>query len=134
MAANGVARPQPSLAVRRPTHWLDAVTSQLALAPISMDQVQGLRKRSAFLDEPSIPGPYPDGDFVRPSRYSPWRRPACRSTHQAYRQELVNLPSSFAGSTRRYPYSVPFLICVLLGLAVKNHSLHGPDGDRCRIT
>src|SRR4051794_41827193 len=58
VAAAAAARPGPSLAAGRPLNWLEAVNSQVALAPISMDNMPGLRHKPAFVDEPSIPGPY----------------------------------------------------------------------------
>ena len=52
------SRPQPSLAAGRPINWLEAVNSQVALAPISMDNLRGLGNKLSPMDEPSIPGPY----------------------------------------------------------------------------
>src|SRR5262245_39701343 len=39
VAAGAASRPQPSLAAGRPLNWLEAVNSQVALAPISMDSM-----------------------------------------------------------------------------------------------
>ena len=43
VGAAGASRPQPSFAAGRPLNWLEAVNSQVALAPITMDGMPGLR-------------------------------------------------------------------------------------------
>src|SRR4051794_41248281 len=58
VAAAAAARPGPSFAAGRPLNWLEAVNSQVALAPISMDNMPGLLRKHHPLDEPSIAGPY----------------------------------------------------------------------------
>src|SRR5271157_39655 len=47
-----------AVATGRPINWLEAVNSQVALAPISMHNLRGLGNRPSPMDEPSIPGPY----------------------------------------------------------------------------
>jgi DNA-directed RNA polymerase subunit RPC12/RpoP len=122
-AAAAAPRPQPSM-VGRPTNWLDAVTSQVALAPISMDGMQGLRGKSAFVDEPSIPGPYKLGTAPSlPALQASRGKPAGAVT-RGYRGAMGKVQKLFRWlNESAYLVSVPFIMCLLLGLAVGNHSL-----------
>ncbi len=118
------ARPQSSLAAGRPINWLEAVNSQVALAPISMDGLRGLGNRTSPMDEPSIPGPYKlaTAPSLPAMRYAAGK-PAGAVT-RGYRQGMGQVQKLFRWINQSaYLVSVPFLMCLLLGLAVGNHSL-----------
>lgn len=118
-----VARPQPS-AAGRPTNWLDAVNSQVALAPITVDGVQGLRRKSTYVDEPSIPGPYQLGEAPSlPVVFAP-RGKAAGAVTRGYRGAMGKVQKFFRWlNESAYLVSVPFLMCLLIGLTVGSRSL-----------
>jgi predicted Zn finger-like uncharacterized protein len=117
-------RPQPSVIVGRPTNWLDAVTSQVALAPISVDGVKGIAAKRFPLDEPSIPGPYKLASAPSlPALHAARGKPAGAIT-RGYRGAMGKVQKVFRWlNESAYLVSVPFLMLVLLGLAVGDHSL-----------
>jgi predicted Zn finger-like uncharacterized protein len=119
-----VARPQPSIAVGRPTNWLDAVTSQVALAPISADGLRGVSARPSPLDEPSIPGPYKLATAPSlPALEAAHGRPAGAVTI-GYRGAMGRIQKLFRWlNESAYLVSVPFLMCLLIGLTVGNYPL-----------
>ena len=108
----------------RPTNWLDAVTSQVALAPISMDGVKRLRDKPAFVDEPSIPGPYKLATAPSlPMVFTP-RGKSAGAVTRGYRGAMGKIQKLFRWlNESAYLVSVPFLMCLLLGLAIDNRSL-----------
>jgi hypothetical protein len=109
----------------RPTNWLEAVTSHVALAPISVDGVRGItRKPYDPLDEPSIPGPYKLASAPSlPALYVAHGKAAGAVT-RGYRGAMGKVQMVFRWlNESAYLVSVPFLMFVLLGLAVGNHSL-----------
>jgi hypothetical protein len=118
------SRPLPSLAAGRPINWLEAVNSQVALAPISMDNFRGLGNKPTPMDEPSIPGPYKLATAPSlPALDVIGGKPAGALT-RGYRQGMGKFQKLFRWlNESAYLVSVPFLMCLLLGLAVGNHSL-----------
>jgi len=124
MAAAVATRPQPSLAAGRPINWLEAVNSQVALAPISMDNLRGLGNRPSPMDEPSIPGPYKLASAPSlPALEAIGGKPAGAVT-RGYRQGMGKFQKLFRWiNESAYFVSVPFLMCLLLGLVVQNHAL-----------
>jgi hypothetical protein len=114
----------PSIAAGRPINWLEAVQSQVALAPISVDQMRSLRARPSPIDEPSIPGPYklataPSLPALRASRGK-----AAGAVTRGYRQGMGQIQKLFRWLNQSaYLVSVPFIVCLLLGLVLRNHSL-----------
>jgi len=118
------SRPQPSLAAGRPINWLEAVSSQVALAPISMDGFRGLGNRPSPLDEPSIPGPYKLATAPSLPALDVAGGKAAGAVTRGYRQGMGKVQKLFRWlNESAYLVSVPFLMCLLLGLAVRNHSL-----------
>ena len=103
----GRLQAQPSMAAGRPTNWLEAVTSQVGLAPISMQDMKRLPgSKSAWADEKSIAGPYklaaaPSLPAMRAGEARP-RGPSPADIAGAWARSR----SSFAGSTRA-PTSSP---------------------------
>jgi predicted Zn finger-like uncharacterized protein len=123
-AANGSIRPQPSIGAGRPTNWLDAVTSQVALAPISMDNMKVVRSKWAALDQPSVAGPYKMASAPSLPALRPARGKAAGPITRAYRQAVGWIEKIFRWLNQSaYLVSVPFLMCMILGLAVGSHSL-----------
>jgi predicted Zn finger-like uncharacterized protein len=118
------SRPQPLPAAGRPINWLEAVNSQVALAPISMDNLKGLGNKPSPMDEPSIPGPYKLASALSlPAVEAMGGKPAGAVT-RGYRHGMGKVQKLFRWiNESAYLVSVPFLICLLLGLAVGNHSL-----------
>ncbi len=118
--------PQPSLAAGRPINWLEAVNSQVALAPISMDGLWGLGNRPSPMDEPSIPGPYKLATAPSlPALDHVGGKPAGAVT-RGYRHGMGKVQKLFRWlNESAYLVSVPFLMCLLLGLAVGKQSLMG---------
>ena len=118
------SRPQPSLAAGRPINWLEAVNSQVALAPISMDNLRGLGNKLSPMDEPSIPGPYKLASALSlPALEAIGGKPAGAVT-QGYRHGMGKVQKLFRWlNESAYLVSVPFLMCLLLGLAVGSNSL-----------
>jgi hypothetical protein len=126
IAAGAASRPQPSLAAGRPINWLEAVNSQVALAPISMDGMPGLRPKPAFIDEPSIPGPYKMATAPSlPALESSKTRPAGAIT-RGYRHGMGKFQKLFRWlNESAYLVSVPFVILLLVGLLAGSNSLMG---------
>jgi len=124
IAPTAPSRPQPSLAAGRPINWLEAVNSQVALAPISMDNLRGLGNRPSSMDEPSIPGPYKLATAPSlPALEAIGGKPAGAVT-RGYRHGMGKVQKLFRWlNESAYLVSVPFLMYLLLGLAVGNHSL-----------
>jgi predicted Zn finger-like uncharacterized protein len=108
----------------RPTNWIDAVTSQVGLAPISVEKMTPLRGKPSGLDEPSADGPYALASAPSlPAVEAAGGRPAGRVT-RGYRHGMLSLQRLFRWlNETAYLLSVPFLMCMLLGLATESHSL-----------
>jgi hypothetical protein len=114
----------PSVAAGRPINWLEAVTSQVALAPISIDQMRSLRPRPSALDEPSIPGPYKLAAAPSLPAIQASRGKAAGAVTRGYRQGMGQVQKLFRWLNQSaYLVSVPFIICLLLGLVIGNHWL-----------
>ena len=84
-----------------------------------MDGMPGLRHKPAFVDEPSIPGPYKMATAPSlPAIESNRTRPAGAIT-RGYRHGMGRFQKLFRWlNESAYLVSVPFLMCMLLGLAV----------------
>ena len=117
------ARARPSQ-VGRPTNWLDAVTSQVALAPVSADGLRAVKARPSPLDEPSVPGPYKVATAPSlPALDAARGRPAGAITI-GYRGVMGKIQKLFHWlNESAYLVSVPFLMCLLIGLTVDSYSL-----------
>lgn len=124
VAVGGAMRSQPAPGVGRPMNWIEAVNSQVALAPISMDSMPALRSKPHPLDEPSIAGPYKMATAPSlPALESARGKPAGAVT-RGYRHGMGKVQKLFRWlNESAYLVSIPFLMCMLLGLAVRNHSL-----------
>lgn len=124
-APDGPARrPHPPVAGGRPLNWLEAVNSQVALAPITEERMPALRRKPSPLDEPSIPGPYKMATAPSlPALKAMGGRPAGAVT-RGYRQGMGKVQKLFRWlNESAYLVSTPFLILVLLGLIVGSRSL-----------
>jgi len=126
MAATVAPRPQLSLAAGRPINWLEAVNSQVALAPISMDHMRGLGNRLSPMDEPSIPGPYKMATAPSlPAVYAS-RGKAAGAVTRGYRQGMGQFQKLFRWINQSaYLVSVPFLMLLILGMVFGSNSLMG---------
>jgi hypothetical protein len=124
-ASADATRPPPLLAAGRPIKWLEAViTSQVALAPISLEGMRGLQRKPVVADEPSIPGPYQMMSFPSLPAFGANRGRPAGAVTRGYKQGMGKFEKLFRWlNESAYLVSVPFLICMLLGLAVKSHSL-----------
>jgi hypothetical protein len=112
------------MAVGRPTNWLEAVTSQVALAPISMDNLKALRNKPAFVDEPSTAGPYKLATAPSLPVVFARRGKAAGAITRGYRGGMGQLQKLFRWlNESAYLVSVPFLMLLLLGLVIGNRSL-----------
>ncbi|WP_165227320.1 hypothetical protein [Aquisphaera insulae] len=124
----GAGSPRPGLSMSggRPLNWLEAVNSQVALAPLSVDNFRSLRSKPSPMDEPSIPGPYamasaPSLPAMRAAVAA--SRPA-GSVTRGYRQGMGSVQKLFRWLNEgAYFLSIPFVMCAILGLALRNHSL-----------
>jgi hypothetical protein len=124
IAPTAPSRPRPSIAAGRPINWLDAVTSQVGLAPISMDNMKVVRSKWAALDEPSVAGPYKMATAPSLPALKAAKGKAAGPLTRAYRQAVGWIQKTFRWlNESAYFVSVPFLMCLILGLAVGNHSL-----------
>jgi hypothetical protein len=113
----------------RPLHWIDAVTSQVALAPITEQRLSALRKKPCPLDEASFTGLYKLASAPSlPALRSAGGRPAGVIT-RAYRFELGKIQGFFRWLNQSaYLVSVPFLMILLVGVVMDNQSLLGLGG------
>jgi hypothetical protein len=116
--------PVPSIAAGRPINWLEAVTSQVALAPISVDQMRSLRPRPFPVDEPSVPGPYKLATAPSLPAIHASRGKAAGAVTRGYRHGMGQVQKLFRWLNQSaYFVSVPFIMLLLLGLAIGNHAL-----------
>jgi hypothetical protein len=108
----------------RPLNWLEAVNSQVALAPITGEGMPALRRRASPLEEPSIPGPYKMATAPSlPALRAAKGRPAGKLT-RGYRQGMGKFQKLFRWlNESAYLVSVPFFMLVLLGLVIGSRSL-----------
>jgi hypothetical protein len=108
----------------RPLNWLEAVNSQVALAPITADGMPALRRRPSPLDEPSIAGPYKLATAPSLPALEAGRGHAAGAVTRGYRQGVGSIQRLFRWiNESAYLVSVPFLMLTLLGLVIGNHSL-----------
>ena len=125
-AAGAVIRrdaPAPGPIPGRPVNWIEAVTSQVALKPISMAALRPVA-RSSPLDDAEDSNPY---EFAGPAPAGPpvraGSRPAGRVT-RAYRGQMGAVGRFFRWiNETSYLLSVPFLMVLLLGIILQNRSL-----------
>jgi hypothetical protein len=115
------------MAAGRPTNWLDAVTSQVGLAPISM---QDLKQRpgafAAWADEKSIAGPYKLGAEPSLPAMRAGGGKAAGAVTRGYRGAMGKVQKLFRWLNQSaYLVSVPFLMLLLLGLFTGSNSLMG---------
>ena len=126
VAAQAGSRPMPSMAAGRPTNWLEAVvTSQVGLAPISMQDMKRLPGgMAAWADEKSIAGPYQLGAAPSlPAMRAAGGKPAGALT-RGYRGSMGKVQKLFRWINQSaYLVSVPFLMLLLLGLLTGSNSL-----------
>jgi predicted Zn finger-like uncharacterized protein len=119
----------PVAPVARPLNWIDAVTSQVALAPITEQRLSALRKKPSPLDDASFTGLYkvataPSLPALRAAR----SRPAGAIT-RGYRHELFKIQGFFRWINQSaYLVSVPFLMILLLGVVADSQALLGLGG------
>jgi len=124
IAAAVAPRPQLSLAAGRPINWLEAVNSQVALAPISMDNLRGLGNRPSPMDEPSIPGPYKMATAPSLPALHAGRGKSAGAFTRGYRQGMGKFQKLFRWLNQSaYLVSVPFLMLLILGMVFGSNSL-----------
>jgi membrane protein implicated in regulation of membrane protease activity len=105
-------------------NWIDAVTSQVAMQPLSMDGVRALPKKHlpSALDDASVPG----GLYAMASAPSlpaveGSRGKSAGAVTRAYRKELGSVQKLFRWlNESAYLVSVPFLLMILAGIVLKN--------------
>lgn len=123
-----VVPPRSVAPASRPLNWIEAVNSQVGLAPLSVPAVPPIRRGSApsplddasssalyrVLSAPSLPAAGPAGAVGRPAG----------EVVVAYRRWLLSLQRLFRWlNESAYLVSVPFLIVLFLGIALKNRPL-----------
>lgn len=116
----------------KPMAWLDAVTSQVALKPITMDKLQALgrtapRRPSMFEEDENTPaGPYdllsaPNLPAVDAARAATGR--AAPRIVQDYRNALLPFQRLFRKLNEwAFVVSAPFLAIFMLAVAARNYS------------
>ncbi len=128
VAAPAASRPMPSITAGRPTNWLEAVvTSQVGLAPISMQDVKRRPgSMAAWADEKSVAGPYKMATAPSlPAMRAAAGKPAGAVT-RGYRGAMGKVQKLFRWINQSaYLVSVPFLMLLLLGLLTGSNSLMG---------
>jgi hypothetical protein len=118
----------PPRAPARPPNWIEAVNSQVGLAPLSVAAIPAFRRGSAPspLDDASSSALYrvlsaQDLPAVGPAGAP--GRPAGAAV-VAYRRRLLGLQRLFRWLNQgAYFISVPFLVVLFLGVAVRNRPL-----------
>ena len=127
-----VARPVTAAAVAsapaRPRNWIEAVTSQVALQPLSVAAAPAVKKIApSALDGPSFPGLYRVASAPSlPAVSSPSGRPGrpAGALTRAYRGQIGGLQGLLRWvSESSYLLSVPFLVLLVFGAVVHNHAL-----------
>lgn len=124
-AMPGAVRPA-SARSRRPPGWIDAVTSQVGLAPLSapaLAPVSPARRENGPLDDASFTGRYPVRSQAegRPVTGSP---PAAGAALIFYRQQLGRVQRLLRWiSDADYLVSIPFLMLMLLGVMLRSRPL-----------
>jgi hypothetical protein len=117
-------QPRPSRSAGRPIHWIEAVNSQVALAPISALDLKVRPEKPSPLDEPSTPGPYKLASVPSLPAYRAGAGKPAGPLTRGYRQGMGEIQKLFRWiNESAYLVSVPFLMCLLLGLALPNHNL-----------
>jgi DNA-directed RNA polymerase subunit RPC12/RpoP len=114
----------PIIPAGRPLNWIDAVTSQVALAPITEQRLSALRKKPTPLDDASFTGLYKVVSAPSlPALNAAGGRPAGAIT-RTYRHEMGKIQSLFRWLNQSaYLVSVPFLMILLLGVVTNSQSL-----------
>ncbi len=125
VAPAAAARSRPSIAAARPVNWRDVVVSQVALAPISSDNLRAIRPKPSPFDDPVGPaGPYKLATAPSLPALDSHGGRAAGALTRGYRQGLGKVEKIFRWINQSaYLVSVPFLMCLLAGLALGNHSL-----------
>jgi hypothetical protein len=120
--AAAAGHPQPPIA--RPLNWIDAVTSQVALAPITEQRLSALRKKPATpLDDASFSGLYKVASMPSLPAYTSTGRPAGAIT-RGYRHQMGKVQGLFRWINQSaYLVSVPFLMLLLVGVVSDSQSL-----------
>ncbi len=109
----------------RPLNWLDAVTSQVALKPITMEQLSVLRrpKPSPLDDDDGAPGPY---DLLSAPALPAVERAAGRPPNalvQGYRGGLLEVQRLFRRLNEwAFVASAPFLAILMLAIPLRSYS------------
>lgn len=122
------AFPPPAPSLSRPMNWIEAVNSQVGLAPLSIPTIPPVRRGSApsplddasssalyrVLSAPSLPAVGPAGAVGKPAG----------NLVVAYRRQLLGIQRLFRWlNESAYLVSVPFLVVLFLGIALKNRPL-----------
>jgi hypothetical protein len=108
----------------RPLNWIDAVTSQVALAPITEQKLSALRKKPTPLDDASFTGLYkvasaPSLPVLEAARGKP-----AGAVTRGYRHGMGRIQALFRWINQSaYLVSVPFLMVLLLGVVTNSQSL-----------
>lgn len=121
-----------ALAGGRPPSWLEAVTSQVALKPLTVEQQPALRNA-----KPAAPAGPLDGESMTSNPYALASAPSLPALHRpgsgggaagavvwAYRREVLTVQRIFRClSESAYFISVPFLVLFILGVVLHNYPL-----------
>jgi hypothetical protein len=127
VATAAPAAPKPGAPIvpaARPLNWIDAVTSQVALAPITEQRISALRKKPSPLDEASFTGLYKVASMPSlPALKAAGGRPAGAIT-RGYRHQMGKIQGLFRWINQSaYLVSVPFFMVLLLGVVLNSRSL-----------
>ncbi len=121
------APPKPAAQVvpaARPLNWIDAVTSQVALAPITEQRLSALRKKPTPLDDASFTGLYKVMSAPSLPALESARGRSAGAITRTYRHEMFKIQSLFRWLNQSaYLVSVPFLMILLLGVITNNQSI-----------
>ncbi|MCA9091958.1 MAG: hypothetical protein KDA68_00605 [Planctomycetaceae bacterium] len=126
IAARAAQREQNPGEVPRPMSWIDAVTSQIALKPVTEDKLKPISGRAAMYmdDEDDSPGPYELASYPSLPLNRPPRKGVGKRVKQTYSNELRILQKILRKiNERALELTVPFFILMPLGFIIKNHWL-----------
>lgn len=124
--AAGAPAPRVAVPAGRPMNWIEAVTSQVALAPVTAEGLRPVQRPMlpSALDDASVSGPYLMRSMPSLAPLpGAGGRPAGAAT-RAYRKELGRAQRLFRWlNESAYLVSVPFLLLILIGIVFKSQPL-----------
>lgn len=125
MVERAAQRVQEEVSVPKPTNWIDAVSSQIALKPSSMDYLNRVGGRAQqYMDEDVQSGPYEMASFPSMPLNKVPRVGVVKGTKRAYSNQLRILQKWLRWiNETALELTVPFFILIPLGYILKNHWL-----------